>query len=119
MFEKKNINTLPEHCQYDCIIDLEEGWRPPFGAIYNLSQDELTTLCEYINENLENGFIWHSKSIVGASILFVKNTNGSLWMCVVYHGLHWFTIKNQYPSSLKLLNRAKMYTKIDLWGHTT
>jgi hypothetical protein len=57
MFEKKNINTLPKHCRYDCIIDLEEGAQPPFRPIYNLSQDELATLCEYINENLENGFI--------------------------------------------------------------
>jgi hypothetical protein len=40
-------------------------------------------------------------------------------MCVDYHGLNQFTIKNQYPLLLisRLLdqvNRAKVYTKIDL-----
>jgi hypothetical protein len=53
--------------------------------------------------------------------LFVKKMNGYLWMCVDYHGLNWFTIKNQYPLSLILrlldqVNHAKMYTKIDLCG---
>jgi hypothetical protein len=78
VFEKKNVNTLLEHCPYDCIINLEEKTQPPFGLIYNLPQDDLATFCEYINENLENGFIQHSKSLVGALILFVKKTNGPL-----------------------------------------
>jgi hypothetical protein len=42
-------------------------------------------------------------------------------MCVDYHGLNRFTIKNRYPLPLILglldqLNHAKMYTKIDLCG---
>jgi hypothetical protein len=86
-----------------------------------LSQDEFWTFCEYINENLEKGFIWHSKSLVGALILFVKKKDGSLWMCVNYCGLNWLTIKNQYPLPLILrlldqFSHAKVYTKIDLHG---
>jgi hypothetical protein len=57
VFEKKNVNTLPKHHSYDCSIDLEEGAQPPFGPIYNLSQDECASFHEYINENLEKGFI--------------------------------------------------------------
>ncbi len=57
MFEKKNIDTLSEHCPYDCTIDLEERAQPPFGSIYNLSQDKLVPLCEYIDGNFEKGFI--------------------------------------------------------------
>jgi hypothetical protein len=42
-------------------------------------------------------------------------------MCVEYHGLNWFTIKNRYPLPLisRLLdqpNHAKVYIKIDLHG---
>ncbi len=69
MFEKKNVNTLLKHHPYDCSIDLEEGAQPPFGSIYNLSQDECVNFHEYINENLEKRFIRHSKSPTGALIL--------------------------------------------------
>jgi hypothetical protein len=44
VFEKKNIDLLPQHRLYDCIIDLQEGTQPPFGPIYNLSQNELVAL---------------------------------------------------------------------------
>ncbi len=44
MFEKKNVDTLLEHRPYDYMIDLEKGAQPPFGPIYNLSQDELVAL---------------------------------------------------------------------------
>jgi hypothetical protein len=57
VFERKNANTLLEHQPYDCTIDLEEGVEPSFGPIYNLSQDELLALREYIDENLEKSFI--------------------------------------------------------------
>jgi hypothetical protein len=38
VFEKKNANILPEHCLYDCAIELKDGAQLPFGPIYNLSQ---------------------------------------------------------------------------------
>jgi hypothetical protein len=38
------------------MIDLKEGVQPPFGLIYNFSQDKLVILHEYINENLEKRF---------------------------------------------------------------
>jgi hypothetical protein len=52
VFEKKNANTLPKHRPYDCAIDLVEGKQPPFRPIYNLSQDKVVVLHEYINENM-------------------------------------------------------------------
>jgi hypothetical protein len=65
-----------------------EGRQPPFEPIYNLSQDEFATLHEYIDENLEKGFVRYSKSPIGTSILFVKKKDGSLQMCVDYHGFN-------------------------------
>lgn len=87
--------------------------------IYNLSQDELMELQKYIDENLENGFIWHSESLSNAIILFVKKKNGSLQMCVDYCGLNQLTINNQYllPFILRLLDQltnVKVSTKVDL-----
>ena len=71
IFEKKNANILPQNRPYDCAIDIEDGAQVPFRPIYNLFQDELATLKEYIDENLVKGFIRHSKSRTGVSILFV------------------------------------------------
>jgi hypothetical protein len=57
VFEKKNANTLSKHQPYDYTIDLVEGTQPSFRPIYILSQGKLVALREYINENLEKGFI--------------------------------------------------------------
>jgi hypothetical protein len=61
------------------------------------------------------------KFLTSVLILFAKKKNGSLCMCVDYHGLNQLTIKNQYPLSLisgllNQLSHAKVYTKIDLHG---
>jgi hypothetical protein len=121
IFEKKKANILPKHHPCDYTINLEEGTQLPFGLIYNLvSQDELVAFCEYIDKNLEKGFIRHSKFPIGAPIFFVKK-NGSLQMCVNYPGLNQLTIKNRYPlplilGLLKQLSHAKVDAKIDLCG---
>jgi hypothetical protein len=52
---------------------------------------------------------------------FVKKKDGSLWMCVDYHGLNWLTIKDRYSLRFILvlldhLSHAKVYTKIDICG---
>jgi hypothetical protein len=100
---------------------LQSGAQPPFGPIYNLSQNELSELKDYIEENLAKNFIQHSKSPAGAPIFFVKKKDGSLWMCVDYRGLNKITVKNRYPlplisGLLDQLGHAKIYTKIDLRG---
>ena len=119
VFEKKNVDMLPQHRPYDCGIDLQEGTQPPFGPIYSLSQNELTALWDYLDENLSKNFIRHSKSPAGAPILFVKNKDGSLRMCVDYRGLNKITVKNRYSLPLisglfDQLTQAKIYTKIEL-----
>jgi hypothetical protein len=100
VFEKINADQLPAHNPYDCPIDLKEGHSPPFGLIYGLSEPELQALCDYLTENLTKGFIQHSKSPAGAPILFVKKKDGSLRLCVDYHGLNKITKKNRYPLPL-------------------
>src|SRR5690606_13643450 len=62
LFKDKEIGTLPPHRTYDHAIPLEPGKTAPFGRIYNLSQTELKELYNYIQENLEKGFIRRSES---------------------------------------------------------
>jgi hypothetical protein len=100
VFEKKNADILSEHRSYDCTIELQDGTQPPFGPIYNLSQMELVALREYIDENLSKKKFWHSKSLVGAPILFVKKNDGSLHMCMDYRSI---------VDSTKLLKKTVIY----------
>ena len=57
VFSKTKAEVLPPHCPYDLKINLEEGAQPPIGPIYLLSVSEQETLKEFIEENLNTGFI--------------------------------------------------------------
>ena len=86
---------LPENIEMNKhAIKLEEDKQPLFGPIYSLGPVELETLKTYIETNLANGFICHSKSPMGASILFDKKPDGSLRLCVDYWDFNNITIKN-------------------------
>jgi len=57
IFSKTKAETLPSHCPYDLKINLEEGSQPLIGPIYSLSAFEQEALKEFIEENLNMGFI--------------------------------------------------------------
>jgi len=91
---------LPEHRQYNCTIDLQEKIQPPFDPIFNLSQNKLLALKDYIEENIAKNFIQYSKSLVGTLILFVKKKDKFLQMCIGYCRLNKVTVNNRCPLSL-------------------
>ena len=113
--EKKTLvlsgrTKLNEHA-----INLEDGKQPSYRQIYSLGPVKLETLKTYIKTHLKIVFIWLSKFLAGAFILFDKKADGSLRLYVDYWGLNNLTIKNRYPLSLigKSLNRlgwAKKFT---------
>ena len=78
VFDKVKASVLPKHHPYDCPLDLQPGQEPPWGPIYNLSPTELEVLRAYIEENLAQGFIRHSKSPAGAPIFIVRKKDGLL-----------------------------------------
>jgi hypothetical protein len=112
---------LPKHRLYDCTIDLQDGAQPPFGPIYNLSQNELSALKDCIKENLAKNFkfIRHLKYFVGAPIFFEKK-KGRIFANV--RRLSWLEQDNGEKSLsialiyglLDQLDQAKIYTKINL-----
>ena len=100
-------------------IELEEGKKPPFQPLYNLSNKELEVLREYLATALKNGWIQRSESEAGAPILFVPKKDGTLRLCVDYRGLNAITVKNRCPlpligETLDRLARARFFTKLDL-----
>lgn len=96
VFSSKAAAELPKHNGInDHAIYLEEGKQPPYRPICSLGPVELETFKNYIKINLEDGLIRPFKSPAGASILFAKKPDGSLWLCVNYRGLTSLTIKNR------------------------
>jgi hypothetical protein len=121
LFSEAEANKLPPHRPYNHQIPLKEGFTPPFGPIYSLSQRELEALKKWLEENLSKGFIRASSSPASAPILFVKKGDGSLRLCVDYRGLNERTMKNYYPlpllhETLLRLQKAKYSTKLDIRG---
>jgi len=98
---------------------LKSGTQPAFKLIYPLLEKEHEALQEYIDKNLEQGYIRPSTSPAGYPILFVPKKNGKLRLCVDYHQLNDITIKNCYPLPLiselqDRLRKARYFTKLDL-----
>src|ERR1700723_1477620 len=100
VFDKAKAQTLAPHRPYDLKINLEEGYTPPLGQVYSLSQTELKALQEFLDENLATGSISSTWSPHGAPILFVEKKDGGLWLCVDFHRLNKITKKNRYPLPL-------------------
>jgi len=119
VFSKSKADTLAPHRPYDLKIDLEDGASPPIGPMYSLSQSELGTLREFIDEHINIGFIRPSKSPHGAPVLFIRKKDGSLRLCVDFRGLNKLTKKDRYPlpminDLLATAGKARVYTALDL-----
>ena len=119
VFSKTKAETLPPHYSYNLKINLEEGAQPPVGPIYFLSVSEQEALKEFIEENLNTGFIWSISSLHGAPVLFVKKKDSSLYLCINFCSLNHISKKDRYPLPLisDLLDsprKAQVYSKIDL-----
>jgi hypothetical protein len=118
-FSKRQTRTIQPNSEYDHAIEIEEGKKIPNLPIYNLSGRELEILQEYLAAAQEKGWIRPSKSPVGAPILFVPKSDGTMRLCVDYRGLNKVTIKDRYPiplvsEMLDRLSKAAIYTKLDL-----
>ncbi|GJS08816.1 putative nucleotidyltransferase, ribonuclease H [Tanacetum coccineum] len=74
-----------------------------------------------LQELQDKGFIRPSHSPWGAPVLFVKNKDGSLRMCIDYRELNKLTMKNRYPlpridDLFDQLQGSRYFSKIDLWS---
>src|SRR5260370_22883160 len=100
MFSGEKANVVAPHKPYDLKINLEEGAKPFHGPIYSLLPPELTALREFLEENVQNGFICPSKSPWGSPVLFVKKKDASLCLCIDFCTLNRVTETDCYPLPL-------------------
>ena len=57
IYSKTKAEVLIPHCSYDLKINLEEGAQPLVGPIYSLLASKQEALKEFIEKNLNMGFI--------------------------------------------------------------
>jgi hypothetical protein len=109
---------IPHRC-HDHQILLLEGKAPPFELIRALDEKKLRALREYLETNVEWGWIRNFTSPARAPIHFIQKKDGSLRLCVDYRGLNILTVKDCTPlllisEVLDRLAKAKLYTKLDV-----
>ena len=118
IFSKTRAEVLAPYHSYDLQINLEEGAQPLVGPIYSLSASEQEALKEFIEKNLNTGFIQPTSSLHSVPVLFVKKKDGSLHLCVDFCSLNRISKKICYPlllisDLLDLPHKAWVYSKID------
>ena len=80
---------------------------------------ELNELKLQLQELIDKHYVRPSVSPWGAPVIFVKNKDGTLCLCIDYHQLNKMTIKNMYPlpridDMIYQICRATIFSKIDL-----
>ena len=119
MFSKTFFDNLNTYDQMKHAIDLIDDKMSRIESIYNMSQNELRVIKNYLASALKKKWIRSSNNSTRALVLFVKKSNDSLRLCVNYRDLNEIIVKNKYSLSLlsKTLNRfahAKRFIKIDI-----
>ena len=77
VFLKNKINELFVHNPQNHAIDIGKK-NFIFGKLYNLSQTELVTLCDYLKKHLKKRFIVSSILSAEAFVIFVKKKDDGL-----------------------------------------
>ena len=113
------LSRLPPQRVVDFGIELHPGTSPISMTPHRMALVELQELRVQQHELLDKGFIRPSTSPWGAPVLFAKNKDKTLRLCIDYRQLNRVTIKNRYPlpridDLFDQLRGARVYSKIDL-----
>ena len=113
------IPGLPPKWNIDFTIELVPGATAVSKTPCRMSTPEMIELKMQQQELLEKNYIRSSVSPWGATVLFVKNKDGTLRLCTDYRQLNKVTVKNKYPlpridDLFDQMRGAKVFSKIDL-----
>ncbi|XP_074290321.1 uncharacterized protein LOC141617051 [Silene latifolia] len=115
----EKIPGLPPKRDINFRIELKSRTGPISKALYLMGPTELEELEKQLNELLDKGYIRPSVSPWGAPVLFVKNKDGSMRLCINYRELNHVIVKKRYPLPMiddifDQLSEAGEFSKIDL-----
>ncbi|KAA0032756.1 putative Gag-pol protein [Cucumis melo var. makuwa] len=114
-----DLSGLPPDREIEFTIELLLGTAPISQAPYIMAPSELKELKIQLQELVDKGYIRPSVSPWGAPVLFVKNKDGTLRLCIDYRQLNKVIIRNKYPLPridhlFDQLRGAALFSKIDL-----
>ena len=113
------LSGLPTHRDVDFVKELYHRTLPISMTPHRIAPAELHELKVQLEKLLDKGFIIPSTSPWGAPVLFAKNKDKTLRLCIDYRQLNKVTIKNRYPlpridDLFDQLRGVRVYSKIDL-----
>lgn len=117
--EPSEYRIPPHWSDIDYTINLTNETKPVFSSIYNLSENKLKVLKEYIKDYLRKEFIQEFILFFESLDLFTKKPDKSLHPYIDYRALNHIMAKNYHPlllihETLNRLYKVKYFTKIDL-----
>ena len=119
VFDRKAAEVLPLNQTYNHKIEINSDGPLPKSQLYPLSQFKLEKMKEYLEENLQKGFIISSNTPYASPILFAQKSNDDLQFCIDYQKLNTLTKKDQYllpliDETLACMSGCKYITKFDI-----
>ncbi|TPX52214.1 hypothetical protein PhCBS80983_g06500, partial [Powellomyces hirtus] len=116
---KETDDLPPDRGDNNFHIDIVTGSKPVFQALRPILQDQLGKLRKQLDHLLSKGWIQHSKSPWGASVVFAVKKTCGICVCWDYRGLNAVTIKDRtpLPNLREMRNQllgSRFYTLIDL-----
>jgi hypothetical protein len=115
----EEVLGLPPIRDIDFSIELAPRAVSVSRTPYRMSTPELVEQKLQLKEMMDKGYIRPSVSPWGAPVLFLKNKDVTLRLCIDYRQLNKLTIKNKYPlpridDLFDQLGGASVFSKIDL-----
>ena len=105
--------------KHDHRIILKDGFVPRISKVYPLPPHEEQMMNDFIDENLEKGYIRPSNSPQASGFFFVGKKDGTGRPCQDYVYLNNWTVKDGYPTPriselMDMCRDWKYFTKIDV-----
>ncbi len=124
VFNEEASHRFPPKRSWDHAIDLLPDAPKTLNCkVYPLAVTEGSALTEFLNEQLQKGYIRPSKSPYTSPFFFIKKKDGKLRPVQDYRKLNALTVKNRYPLPLipEIIDKvqdARLFTKLDVrWGY--
>ena len=124
VFSEEASHRFPPKWTWDHTIDLLPNAPKTLDCkVYPSALTEGDTLTEFLNEQLQKGYIQPSKSPYASPFFFIKKNDGKLWPVQDYWKLNTLMAKNCYPLPLipEIINKVqdtRLFTKLDIqWGY--
>ena len=119
VFSNTRVERLLPHWVWDHCINLTLD-QAPIGKVYSMSRKKTEALDAFLDEGLQTGKLWKSKSPFMSLFFFrLKHRMDELRGIQDYQGLNAITKKDRYPLPLlfrlvEVVAVGKVYTQLDL-----